>query len=105
VNIQQLAQKIELQEDECVELLRLFIETSSRDLELLDTAIARGDMKEAWEAAHSLKGSAVSLGLDAFSDSAKNIETEAKHGRISSVSEDIRFLRTQLDEIGASVGS
>jgi HPt (histidine-containing phosphotransfer) domain-containing protein len=105
MNIQQFAREMELQQEECIEILRLFVENSYRDLDQLDSALAQKDMEKACEAAHSLKGAGVSLGLNAFSTSAQNIETEAKHGKISAESEDIRFLRTQLDEISASLFS
>jgi HPt (histidine-containing phosphotransfer) domain-containing protein len=103
MNIRRLAREMEFQEEECIEILRLFVETSYKDLEQLDSALVRRDMKKAYEAAHSLKGAAISLGLDSFTASAQNIESEAKHGKISAESEDINFLRTQLDEISASL--
>ncbi len=103
MNIRRFAREMDLQEEECIEILRLFVETSYKDLEQLDSALVQRDVKKACEAAHSLKGAAVSLGLDAFSASAQNIEADAKHGKISTESEDIRFLRTQLEEILASL--
>jgi histidine phosphotransfer protein HptB len=75
-----LAKKLGLEEDEYLELLELFIDTSPRDIATLEHAIGTKNADEAEKAAHSLKGASASLSLTEIAELAKQIEKSAREG-------------------------
>ena len=58
MNIKELAERIDLEEDEYLEMLELFIETAEPSLEKLKSGLDARDTQQVVEAAHSIKGSA-----------------------------------------------
>jgi two-component system sensor histidine kinase/response regulator len=58
-----------------LELVRRLQEGHAGDIETLKAAIAAGDRELAVRLAHTLKGSAATLGIDALAENAKHIES------------------------------
>jgi len=80
MNFEKLAGEIGFDKEDYMELIELFINTTTSDIGKLKTAISNGDFNAAERAAHSIKGAASSLGLTEISDEAKRIECAAKEG-------------------------
>ncbi len=78
MNFEKLAEEIGFDKEEYMELIELFINTTTSDIDKLRTAINNGDFNAAEKAAHSIKGAASSLGLMEISDEAKKIEYAGK---------------------------
>ena len=68
MNFRKTFEKLGLEEDEYIELIELFIETSTSDIDKLQSAIVGGDTEKISRLAHSLKGASVNLGLEEFLD-------------------------------------
>jgi two-component system sensor histidine kinase/response regulator len=67
-------------------LLRRFLEGHAGDIEKLNAAIAGGDHELAVRLAHTLKGSAATLGIDHLAENAKHIEFALRTLTASSLS-------------------
>lgn len=83
MNFQTLSKDIGLDEEECRELLTLFVETSLQEIHAVETALDAADASRAAEIAHSLKGAAVNLGLEECLDLAVEMEATARSNRLS----------------------
>lgn len=99
MDIRQLAENLGLEEEEYLELIELFIETGMSDLNKLQSAIEEGSAEKAVNAAHSLKGAAMNLGLTELSEIAKEIEEKAGNDRLETSGEPARLLQEKLDII------
>ncbi|MBU2621435.1 MAG: Hpt domain-containing protein [Proteobacteria bacterium] len=90
MNFEKLAGEIGFDKEDYLELIELFINTTTGDIAKLKTAINTGDFNAAEKAAHSIKGAASSLGLTDISNEAKKIEHTAKGdpGTIAALSAD-----------------
>ena len=105
MNIREIAKDLGLEEEEYLELLELFIETSNSDLNMLQAAIEAGDAKIAENAVHSFKGAASNLGLMEFHKAANDIKVEAINGRLRGIAEFAQVLKNKLDVIEEFVRS
>ena len=101
MNFKELAGNLGMEEDEYLEIVELFVETGTSDLDKLQSAIEKGDKEEAANAAHSLKGASGNLGFTDFYDAAKLIEQKARSDSDSLVNivEDVKLLREKMDVI------
>lgn len=64
--------------DEFIDLLEIFVATSTEDMEKLRTAIDAGAMVVAAAAAHSIKGAARGFGFDELAQEAEALEMQAR---------------------------
>jgi histidine phosphotransfer protein HptB len=78
MDFKQLAEKIGLEENEYIELIELFIDTSAADMTTLENAVEKENADEVEKAAHSLKGASASLGLTDIAEIARLIEENAR---------------------------
>ncbi len=99
MNLKALAEKVDLEEAEYQELIDLFLQTTARHLDQLKKAIETGDSGKVVESAHSIKGSAASLGLTAISGVAKGIEANAKANDLNGVQGAILTIKAEMDRI------
>lgn len=104
MNFRELAQNLEMTEDEFSELVGLFLETSASDLSKLQSATGGGDGQKAADAAHSIKGAAVNLGLTEIYEMAKQMETEARENHLERTGEMARAIKEKLDRIAEDLG-
>ncbi len=103
MNVGELAEKLGLEVDEYLELLELFIETGTSDIDKLHHALNEGISEKTVSAAHSLKGAAANLRLTDFSETAKEIEQRARNGQLEGLSDAVDGLKEKLDAIAASI--
>lgn len=99
MNLKALGDQLGLDEEEYREMLTLFIQSGQSDLEKMDRAVERADGTTAARAAHSLKGAAVSLGLNDFFEAAKQAEGEAKSASFEKLAVSVHGLRKAFERI------
>lgn len=78
MDFKNIAERLGLDEEDIVEVAQLFIQTAPVELEKLTRAHHTRDARLAAEAAHSIKGSSSTLGLD---DTAKLAQLVVRNGR------------------------
>lgn len=103
MNFSKLAENIGLEDDEFVELVELFVETSTSHLESLQSAIDNGSTQQAVEAAHYVKGAAGNLGFTGIYDLAKVIEEKARQNSFEGASEALKTIRDRYDQIAEAL--
>ena len=103
MNFKELARNLEMEEDEFLDMVKLFLETSASDLTLLQGAQEKGEALKVGKAAHSIKGAAANLGLMEIFQLAKNIEMEARENHLDRAQEEIRTLREKLNQIAENL--
>ena len=94
-----LAKKLELEEDEFLELVSLFLKTSSSDLNQMQAAIKKGDAQKVAGFAHSVKGVAVTLGLTEIFEYAKEVEASARVNNLNGAMRLVKSIQQELDRI------
>ena len=82
-------------------ILRKFADRQSGTVEAIRTALTGGDLLTAEREAHSLKGSASTLGAAVLAEHAANVETAIKTGQ--SVDEPLDSLSRELIAVIAAV--
>ena len=103
MNFSELAENVSLEEDEFLELVELFVETSVSDLERLQSAIDGGHLQEAVEAAHSVKGAAGNLGFTEIYNLAKAMEKKARQSSLEGASEALKAIRDRYGHIAEAL--
>ena len=99
MNLKELANHLEMEEEEFLELIELFLDTSTSDLKDLQSAVEKGEGLNAVKAAHSIKGAAANLGMAEIYELTKKIETEARGNRLDQTLESIPTLRRLLEQV------
>ncbi len=92
MNFKKFAEDLELDVEEYLELVELFLETGKSDIQNLQAAIADNDAEKIAYAAHSIKGAAINLGFVELSEKAKNIEQKARNGDLGEIAEIAQML-------------
>ncbi len=103
MNFKELAKNLEMEEDEFLEMVDLFVETTSSDLGRLKSAVEEKDAQKVVKAAHSIKGAAVNLGFQEIYEVAKRIETNARENNLKDASGAARMIKEKLDLIAFSL--
>ena len=96
MNFKELAENTGLEEDEFLEMVELFLETCTSDIENLENAIYAGDIQQAVEAAHSVKGAAGNLGFKEVYEEAKGIEIKARQNTLEGSEEGVKSMKGKL---------
>lgn len=104
MDVKRLAERLELEEDECLELLELFLETSYTYLDKLRTGIDGSDSQQVVEAAHALRGSAVNLGLEEIAELVKGVEENARQNSLEGAAEAVKLIKEQCGRIAGEIG-
>jgi len=78
MDLRALSDNLDLELNDFMDLVELFLAASRADIETFKNACETGDAAAAAEAAHSLKGSSGNLGFMDFSNEALRAEKQAK---------------------------
>lgn len=89
--LEQAAEDTELLE----ELIDIFKKSCSKDFMAIEEGVAAGDAPKVYAAAHSIKGAAASLGIEAIRDIALDIENDSRQGSLSAA----QAKHKELDEL------
>jgi histidine phosphotransfer protein HptB len=99
MNLKELAIHLEMEEGEFLELIELFIDTSTSDLNHLQWAVETGEDLNALKAAHSIKGAAANLGMTEIYERVKKIEAEVREDHLDRTLELIPDLRKMIEQV------
>ena len=94
------AQRLGLDLNEYLELIRLFLETGTNDLNRLGDAIAANDIQAIVEHSHSLKGASGNLGINKIYEIAGNIEARARNNSLEGINDSVVQIKENFKEIG-----
>jgi HPt (histidine-containing phosphotransfer) domain-containing protein len=97
MNLEALAIDFGMEEDELLELVKLFIETSLSDLDRIQSAIDEGDAQKVAMAAHSIKGAASNLGLTEIFEIAKTMDLNARENNLDGAPGEAEAIKEKLD--------
>ena len=99
MNLHEMAQNIDLEWEEFLEMMELFLETAFSDLFSLQEALDHGKAEEAARASHSIKGACLNLGLEELSALAASIEAKARSNSLEGYRETVERIREELLKI------
>lgn len=105
MNCKELAENLGLEEEEYLELLELFVETTASNLDRLQSGLAEGDSGEVSEAAHTIKGSSANLGLKKIAESAKGIEERARQNDLKGAADAVETIRGACEQLVAELSA
>ena len=105
MNFKKLAEDLGLEEDDFLEIVDLFIETTPSDLSKLESAADEGHVQNVVETAHSIKGASGNLGFRDMYDMAREIEMNAQKEILEGAKEAIQLLKEQFTQIEKAVRS
>jgi|SRR3989304_8538363 len=103
MDIKKLAENIGIKEQDYLEILDLFVRTTSSDLNRLQAAMKEGAIQKVIERAHSIKGAAINMCLMEISEKAKEIEINARNHRLDGAIEAIRHIKERMNQITQSI--
>lgn len=103
MDVKGLADNLGLEEEEYLELLELFLETTESNLEKLRVGIDRGNTEEVVASSHSIKGSSANLGLEEISEAAKGVEEKARQNGLEGAAQALDFIKGQCDRIAGEI--
>jgi len=99
VNLYGSAKQLNLEEEELLELMDLFLKTTSSELTELQSALEKNDFRVVEAMAHSIKGAAGILRLLEIHEAAKRIEMAARTNRLEEIEADLRIITKKLETI------
>ncbi|MGD9365457.1 MAG: Hpt domain-containing protein [Desulfobacteraceae bacterium] len=105
MNFKELADNLGLEVDEYRELIELFVETGTADLNNIQEALANNDSEQVMRSAHTIKGAAGNLGLEEVSETAKIIEENANSNQSDGLESAVQTLKNQIKAIEAFVNA
>jgi HPt (histidine-containing phosphotransfer) domain-containing protein len=103
MDFKELAENLELEETELLELLGLFVKTGYSDLNKLQSAIEDGDTEKIARVAHSIKGTSANLGLTEIFECVKRIEISIQNSDLYGATGAAKRINKQLDEIAKAL--
>jgi len=103
MDFRELAEKLELEEDEFLELVALFVKTGYSDLNKLQSAIEDEDTEKVAIVAHSIKGTSANLGLTEIFEFAKRIEMNVRNNDLFGATGAAKRIKAELDRIAKAL--
>ncbi len=103
MNLKGIAEQLEMEESDFLEIVELFLETSALDLEELRSAVKGNDSLGALHAAHSIKGAAANLRLTTVFELAQRMEREARENHLEGATVAIQAIQESLARIHESL--
>ncbi|MFB3885194.1 MAG: Hpt domain-containing protein [Thermodesulfobacteriota bacterium] len=103
MKLEELAQNLEMEEDEFMEMTDLFVKVCLSDLVKLQDALERREALRVAKYAHSIKGAAANLGFMEIFDAAKKMEMEACNNRLNGAVEMVQKIEAEVDRIAEAL--
>ncbi len=101
ISIEDAMDRLGLEREEVIEFLQDFLGYGRDDLTGIREALRKQDYEAATKRAHSIKGAAANLSLDAVSTTAAAIEIKARNQDLEGISELTDRLADQIEEVAA----
>ncbi len=98
------AEKMGLEEEEYMEIVNLFIQTTVDNLGQIRSALETGDVSRIREETHSLKGAALNLGFWEICEIADRMTKRVRENCWQDLSADIEMIQGRVDRIADTVG-
>jgi len=105
MQIKTMAENLGLEEDEFLEMVELYLETSNADFSEMEAAINMNDAGRLADRAHSIKGASGNLGFTEAYESAKTIEEASRNGVLDGLGDPMATLKTNLSTIATQCQS
>ena len=99
MELTKMAENLGLDTECILELLKLYIETTSKDLENAQTAIQKSDLQQVHLSMHSIKGASGNLGFSDLFEIAKAIDDRAIRNALDNLDPLIRDFRSKFEEL------
>ena len=99
MEIDKLAERLGLDVEDIIELLELYMETTTSDLAQLKGAIEVKDAQLAHAKAHSIKGASGNLGLDEIYELAKEIDDIARVNALDGLKDMVQILEEKFNSL------
>jgi HPt (histidine-containing phosphotransfer) domain-containing protein len=103
MKLEELAENLEMEEDEFMEMTDLFVKTCLSDLMKLQAALEKREALHVAKHAHSIKGAAVNLGFMEIFDAARKMEMEACNDRLNEATEIVQKIKAEVDRIAEAL--
>jgi len=103
MDLKGMAEKLGFEEKDFLELVQIFVDATRTDLDLLEQAVAQGDLKRLIECAHSLKGAAGTLGIRSIQDMAKVLVDNARKNILEGSTEAVAAIRKDVERLAATI--
>ncbi|WP_207691834.1 hybrid sensor histidine kinase/response regulator [Desulfonema limicola] len=98
-NREELLERLEGDEEFLEELLTIFLEESSINLEMLQDAADNNDVNAVEKKAHIIKGSSANMSASGIRDAAFKIELTAKNGSLENIDILIKNLKSEYENL------
>lgn len=102
MDFKELGSRLGIDEEDFMELVDLFVDTSLGDLDKIKAGVQSDNPADAAAASHSIKGAAGNLGFDSIFELAKNMEMLAKQGSLENFDAMIDDLENQVKSLTES---
>lgn len=99
MNLNELAKRLEIEEEECLDFLLLFRKTTASELSNLEIALEKKEASIVERMAHSIKGAAGILGLTEIYETARRIEALARMNCMEGVEIEFQSLKKELETL------
>ena len=97
-------QVVELGPAVLTRVLEKYIETQSPLIATMKSALASGELQQLQDAAHSLKGSAATLGLATMAALSKEVEMAARSGDLKAAAEALQKVEPEGRDLDIALG-
>ncbi len=101
MDFKKIAKGLDLEEDEYMDLIRLFVETTEANLQDLESSIKAQDSEAVFKMAHKIKGAALNLELADVASLAKEIEFKGRNNQLTDTSPLFGELKKSFVKISA----
>ena len=104
MNLKVQAEKMGLDEEEYVEIVNLFLKTTTDNLGQMRSAVETGDVSKLRQETHSLKGAALNLGFWEICEIVERMAMRVRENCWHGLSADIEMIQGRVDRIADLVG-
>jgi len=98
-NTNELLRRVQGNDDLLAELVRLFLDDAPKQIKEIHSAVRDGAASRLEYAAHSLKGSAASLGARALAEAARKLELRGRDKQVDGAEADLAALDREWDRL------
>ncbi len=105
MDLKVLAEKVDLEESEYQEMMDLFLTHTAEHLQQLKVAIETGNRDQVIQTAHSIKGSAATLGLTVISGIARGVEINARQNNLNGAERAVQAIQAEIEQIAQLVSA
>lgn len=102
MDLRELGSKLGVDENEFKELVILFLDSATSDIQKFRSACQKGDGETAEASAHSLKGSSGNLGFLDIHELAKKAETDSKNSDFDECETISSMIEEKIEQIKKS---